>query len=167
MLEDLQRKGKRDAAKNLKFSKEQIGLSKAEAKAELRWLIEESSGSLFTKGKPYSKWMERVPFPTKYKRLDIAVFKGNGPAKQHLWLFTMQTSRLLKNDSQLVMPFASTLKGLAFDWFEGLPEWSIQTFHDLKITFERNLQEEIHRVTGKTLLEICQKDEESAKDYVE
>lgn len=43
----------------------------------------------------------------------------------------------------------------------------MQTFHDLKMAFERNFQEKIHRVTEKMLLETCQKEGESAKDYVE
>lgn len=65
------------------------------------------------------------------------------------------------------MFFTSTFERLAFDWFEKLPEESVQTFHDLKMTFERNFQEEMHRVTGKTPLETCQNEGESTKDYME
>lgn len=74
----------------------------------------------------------------------------------------MRIGGLLKNDAQQVMLFASTLEGLAFDWLEKLPEESVQTFHGLKTAFERNFQEETHRVTKKTLLEICRKEGESA-----
>lgn len=146
------------------MSKEQIGLSKAEAKVKLRKLVEESGSNLFARGKPYPQWMERVPFPAGYKRPDIPNFKRVGPVKLHLWHFTMWTSRLLENDAQQVMLFASTLEGLAFDWFEKFPECSIQTFHDLKTAFERSFQEETHRITGKTLQETCQKEGESTKD---
>lgn len=94
-MENLKKKGKIDFAEKLKLSEEKIGLYKLkprqnsgqidplkiEAKAELRKLIEKSSGSLVTKGKPYLEWMERVPFPTRYKRPDLLVFKGTSPAK--------------------------------------------------------------------------------------
>lgn len=99
-----------------------------------------------------------------FKSTNLLAFKGNSPAKQHPWLFTMQTSGLLENDAQRVMLFASTLQGLVFDLFERLLEESIQTFHDLKPTFKKKFQEETQS-NWKTLLETCQKEGEFAKDY--
>lgn len=58
---DVHGKGKGAIAGSPKFSKEKIGLSKAEAKAEPRQLVEEFSGSLFANDKPYPGWMEWVP----------------------------------------------------------------------------------------------------------
>lgn len=133
------------------MSEEQIGPSKAEAKAELRRLMEESRGKLFAKGRPYPEWMERVPFPAGYKSPDLPTFKGTGLAKQLLWHFTMRTSKLIENDAQRVMLFASTLEGLPFDWFERLLEGSTQIYHDLKVAFEKSFQEDTHRVTRRTL----------------
>lgn len=69
----------------------------------------------------------------------------------------------MENDAQRVILFASTLEGLVFDSFDKWPEGSVQTFHDLKTTFERNFSDETHRVPRKTLLETYQKEEESAK----
>lgn len=63
--------------------------------------------------------MERVPFPIGFKRPNLPAFKENGLAKQHLRPFTMRTRRLLENDAQRVMRFASTLEGLDFDSFKG------------------------------------------------
>lgn len=103
-------KEKGATTENPKFSKEQIGLSKAEATAELRWLVEESGGNLFTSGKPYPAWMKSVLFPAGFKRPDLPTFKGSGPAKQHLWHFTMQIGGLLEKDAQRVMLFTSTLE---------------------------------------------------------
>lgn len=82
-----------------KFLEEQIGLSKAKAKAELRRLIEESDGSMFTRGKLYHEWMERVPFLTGFKRPVLPVFKGKVPAKQHLRHVTMWTGGFMENDT--------------------------------------------------------------------
>lgn len=58
MLEDVHIKGKGVIAENPKFSEEQIGISKPEAKAKLRRLVEEFGSNLFTTGKLYPKWME-------------------------------------------------------------------------------------------------------------
>lgn len=63
------------------------------------------------------------------------------------------------------MLFASTLNGLSFKWFEGMPEGSIATFQDLQIASEK-FHTEMESVIGKTLLEEWLKPNEPVKEYL-
>lgn len=80
VLEDLQRKGKKDSAENLKLLEEQISLSKAKPKAEIRRLIEKPSSSLFSREKPYPEWSE---FHSRKNIRDQTFLSSKEPVRQN------------------------------------------------------------------------------------
>ena len=66
---------------------------------------------------PYPLWMDSVPFPPKFKQPLLQTYTGKGSARQHVIHFKILTGTITDQDALKIQLFASTLKGMAFDWY--------------------------------------------------
>ncbi|XXG76970.1 hypothetical protein AAC387_Pa08g1221 [Persea americana] len=65
---------------------------------------------------PYPLWMDSVPFPPKFKQPLLQTYTRKGSTRQHVIHFKILTGTIADQDALKIRLFASTLKGMAFDW---------------------------------------------------
>jgi len=68
-----------------------------------------------------------VPYPPKFKPPTLHTYDGKSSPNQHIYYFQSQTGNVISNDAIMVRLFIGTLKGVAFDWFQSLPQGSINS----------------------------------------
>ena len=72
----------------------------------------------------------------------------------------------MNQDALKIRLFASTLKGMAFDWYSTLPEDSIQNWTIIETRFLTHFKGEDHPVTMAQLCSLKQGENESTYDFI-
>ena len=111
-----------------------------------------------------TEW-DLIPYPPKFKALNLLAFDGKGSQNKHVYYFKSQTGNIISNDAILAHLFIGTLKGLAFEWFMKLPEGSIKNWGDLKKLFLSRFFEDDSKITKPTLLATRQRKRQSIKAF--
>jgi hypothetical protein len=91
----------------------------------MAWDMLEDESLLFT-GR-----VKAYPMPDKFKMPRIEKYDGNGDPQEHLGAFREHIVLHGTPDEIACRAFPLTLKGVAKDWFTGLPPKSLGTFKDL------------------------------------
>lgn len=112
---------------------------------------------------PYPAWMDEEPFPPKFKQPNLQSYDGKGSPQQHLCHFKVLTA---DNDALKIRLFISTLKETAFDWYQMLPEGSINSWKDMEERFLNHFFEEDDSVTTARLCSTKQGEKESASAFI-
>ncbi|XXG47604.1 hypothetical protein AAC387_Pa02g2228 [Persea americana] len=115
---------------------------------------------------PYPLWMELVLFSPKFKQPLLQTYTGKGSARQHVIHFKILTGTIADQDALKIRLFASTLKGMTFDWYSTLPEDSIQNWTMLETCFLTHFKGEDHPVTMAQLCSLKQGENESTYDFI-
>jgi hypothetical protein len=80
---------------------------------------------------PFTGLVKAYPMPDKFKMPRIEKYDGNGDPQEHLEAFREHIVLHGTPDEIACRAFPLTLKGVAKDWFTGLPPKSVGTFKDL------------------------------------
>jgi hypothetical protein len=80
---------------------------------------------------PFTRRVKAYPMPDKFKMPRIEKYDGNGDPQEHLEAFREHIVLHGTPDEIACRAFPLTLKGVAKDWFTGLPPKSVGTFKDL------------------------------------
>ena len=79
--------------------------------------------------------MDSVPFPKTFKQPSLQIYTGKGSAKRQVIDFKILMGAIADPNALKSRLFASTLKGMAFDWYSTLPKDSIQNWVMLETHF--------------------------------
>ncbi|MQM08653.1 hypothetical protein Taro_041503, partial [Colocasia esculenta] len=119
----------------------------------------------------------RVPYPAHHaaKRLPPGTtkppkfdkFNGQGSPKEHIAYYINVMGDLATDESYLLKFFGSSLTGLAFEWYSGLPAGSILDWTDMQKKFRERFYIAEREVTATELYGTKQKGNESALDYIQ
>jgi hypothetical protein len=116
---------------------------------------------------PFTGRVKAYPMPDKFKMPRIEKYDGNGDPQEHLEAFREHLILHGTPDEIACRAFPLTLKGVAKDWFIGLPPKSVGTFKDLGRLFLTQFLATRKRKKDPTcLLTLCQDKEESLKDFM-
>ncbi|CAH9090598.1 unnamed protein product [Cuscuta epithymum] len=117
---------------------------------------------------PFSARVLSAPIPEKYKGNPIKPYDGRTDPQEHFTRY--QNNMMMTNASEEYMCrwFLSTLEGPAYDWFNNLPEGSIDSWQDLA---QRFLTHFAGRKRAKKhfahLLTIKQQSEETLRAFLD
>jgi hypothetical protein len=116
---------------------------------------------------PFTGRVKAYPMPDKFKMPRIEKYDGNGDPQEHLEAFREHIVLHGTPDEIACRAFPLTLKGVAKDWFTGLPPKSVGTFKDLGRLFLTQFLATRKRKKDPTcLLTLRQDKEESLKDFM-
>jgi hypothetical protein len=116
---------------------------------------------------PFTGRVKAFPMPDKFKMPRIEKYDGNGDPQEHLEAFREHIILHGTPDEIACRAFPLTLKGVAKDWFTGLPPKSVGTFKDLGRLFLTQFLATRKRKKDPTcLLTLRQDKEESLKDFM-
>jgi hypothetical protein len=116
---------------------------------------------------PFTERVKAYPMPDKFKMPRIEKYDGNGDPQEHLEAFREHLILHGTPDEIACRAFPLTLKGVAKDWFTGLPPKSVGTFKELGRLFLTQFLATRKRKKDPTcLLTLRQGKEESLKDFM-
>jgi hypothetical protein len=116
---------------------------------------------------PFTERVKAYPMPDKFKMPRIEKYDGNGDPQEHLEAFREHLILHGTPDEIACRAFPLTLKGVAKDWFTGLPPKSVSTFKELGRLFLTQFLATRKRKKDPTcLLTLRQGKEESLKDFM-
>ena len=117
---------------------------------------------------PFTAKVLHFPFPEKFKILQIEAFDGAKDLVDHLNTYKNQMELHGYQDPVRCKPFAITLKGPAFAWFNRLPPSSVSLFRELSIAFVSHfIGARTYRKPGYHMLTMKQSPQESLRSYVQ
>jgi hypothetical protein len=116
---------------------------------------------------PFTERVEAYPMPDKFKMPWIKKYDGNEDPQAYLEAFREHLILHGTSDEIACRAFPLTLKGMAKDWFTGLPLKSVGTFKELGCLFLTQFLATRKRKKNATcMLTMCQGNEESLKDFM-
>jgi ribonuclease HI len=116
---------------------------------------------------PFTRRVKAYPMPDKFKMPRIEKYDGNGDPQEHLEAFREHIVLHGTPDEIACRAFPLTLKGVAKDWFTGLPPKSVGTFKDLgRLFLTQFLATRKRKKDPICLLTLHQDKEESLKDFM-
>jgi hypothetical protein len=116
---------------------------------------------------PFTERVKAYPMPEKFKMLQIEKYDGSEDPQDHLKAFRELLILHGTLDEIACRAFPLTLKGVAKDWFTGLPPKSVGTFKELGRLFLTQFLATRKRKNNATcLLTMRQGKEESLKDFM-
>jgi hypothetical protein len=119
------------------------------------------------KSLPLTERVKAYPMLDKFKMPRIKKYDGNGDPQEHLEAFREHLVLHGTPDEIACRAFPLTLKGVAKDWFTGLPPKSVGTFKELGRLFLTQFLATRKRKKDLTcLLTLRQDKEESLKDFM-
>jgi hypothetical protein len=80
---------------------------------------------------PFTEQVKAYPMPDKFKMPRIEKYNGSGDSQDHLEAFREHIILHGTPDEIACRAFTLTLKGVAKDWFTGLPPKTVGTFKEL------------------------------------
>ena len=108
------------------------------------------------------------PLPAKFRMPQIEAFDGVKDPVNHLNTYKNQMELHGYQDPVRCRPFAITLKGPAFAWFNKLPPSSVSSFRELSISFISHfIGARTYRKSGYHLLTIKQSPQKSLRSYIQ
>ena len=96
----------------------------------------------------------------------LHTYDDKSSLSQHIYYFRFQIGKVINNDAIMVRLLISTLKGVAFDWFKGLPSGSIDSWINLETRFLSRFYEDDTEATMDKLHSTVQKGEEFLWEYI-
>ncbi|KAM2984015.1 hypothetical protein FF2_009875 [Malus domestica] len=116
---------------------------------------------------PFTDEIEQAEPPCKFSMPYFISFKGDRDPKRHLKHYRNTMVLYQNNDVFMCKIFATTLQGVAQDWFHTLPSQSIQNFDDLSLVFikEYSSYRSIKKKSDH-LFNIKKNPKESLRNYV-
>jgi hypothetical protein len=116
---------------------------------------------------PFVERVKAYPMPDKFKMPRIKKYDKGGDPQAHLEAFREHIILHGTPDEIACRTFPLTLKGVANDWFTGLPPKSVGTFKELGCLFLTQFLATRKRKKSVTcLLTLCQGKEETLKDFM-
>jgi hypothetical protein len=116
---------------------------------------------------PFTERVKAYPIPDKFKMPRIEKYDGSGDPQAHLEAFRESIILHGTPDEIACRAFPLTLKGVAKDWFTGLPSKSVGTFKELGRLFLTQFLATRKRKKDTTcLLTMRQGKKESLKDFM-
>ncbi|MQM18289.1 hypothetical protein Taro_051277, partial [Colocasia esculenta] len=119
----------------------------------------------------------RVPYPPHHamKKLPLGMtkppkfdkFNRQGSPKEHIAHYINVMGDLAANESYLLKFFGSSLTGLAFEWYSGLPARSVLDWADMQKKFRERFYIAEREVIATELYATKQKANESTLDYIQ
>ena len=131
-------------------------LDKLVKKKDVVEMIQSHQGEVLKKKfkSPYPRYMDLVPFPSKYKQPNLQSYNGLGSPQEHVCHFRALIGGISDNDALLIRLFASTLKEGAFNWFSNLPENSVTSWDKLEGDFLNNFFDNVKEASITTLTDV-------------
>jgi hypothetical protein len=116
---------------------------------------------------PFTGRVKAYPMPDKFKMPRIEKYDGNGDPQEHLKAFREHLVLHGTPNEIVCRAFPLTLKGVAKDWFTGLPPKSVGAFKDLgRLFLIQFLATKKRKKDPTCLLTLRQDKEESLKDFM-
>jgi hypothetical protein len=116
---------------------------------------------------PFTERVKAYPMPDKFKMPRIEKYDGSGDPQDHLEAFREHLILHGTLDEIACRAFPLTLKGVAKDWFTGLPLKSVGTFKELgRLFLTQFLATRKRKKNATCLLTLRQDKEESLKDFM-
>jgi hypothetical protein len=116
---------------------------------------------------PFIDKVKAYPMPDKFKMPRIDKYDGSEDPQDHLEAFREHLILHGTLDEIACRAFPLTLKGVAKDWFIGLPPKSVGTFKELgRLLLTQFLATRKRKKNANCLLTMCQGKEESLKDFM-
>jgi hypothetical protein len=116
---------------------------------------------------PFTKRVKAYPMPDKFKMSRIEKYDGSEDPQDHLEAFREHLILHGTPDEIACRAFPLTLKGVAKDWFTGLPPKSVGTFKELgRLFLTQFLATRKRKKNATCLLTMRQGKEESLKDFM-
>ena len=117
---------------------------------------------------PFTAEVLHFPLPAKFRMPQIETFDGVRDPVDHLNTYKNQMELHGYQDPVRCRAFATTLKGLAWAWFNRIPPSSISSFRELSIAFISHfIGARTYRKSSYHLLTVKQGSQESLKSYVQ
>ena len=117
---------------------------------------------------PFIAKVLHYPLPAKFRIPQVEAFDGVKDPIDHLNTYKNQMELHGYQDPVRCKAFATTLKGLALDWFNRLPPSSISSFRELSIAFVSHfIGARTYRKPSYHLLTVKQGSQESLKSYLQ
>ncbi|CAH9103343.1 unnamed protein product [Cuscuta europaea] len=117
---------------------------------------------------PFTNRVLSAPIPEKYRGNAIKSYDGRSDPQEHFSRYQNNMLMVNASDEYLCRWFLSTLEGPAYEWFNGLPEGSIDSWQDLA---QRFLTHFAGRKRAKKyfthLLSVKQQHEESLRSFID
>jgi hypothetical protein len=101
---------------------------------------------------PFIERVKAYPMPDKFKMPRIEKYDGGGDLQAHLEAFREHIILHGTLDEIACRAFPLTLKGVAKDWFTGLPPKSVGTFKELGCMF---LTQSLQHERGRRVSLVC------------
>ncbi|MQL77965.1 hypothetical protein Taro_010391 [Colocasia esculenta] len=124
----------------------------------------------------HSTGLYSVPFPVyhQFKKLPEASpkvpklpkYDGYGEPQEHVAHYTIAMGDLASDESYLLRYFATSLTGVAFQWYSKLRSGSVADWADMQKKFYDRFQTAERKVSLAELCSLKQKKEESAIDFI-
>jgi hypothetical protein len=116
---------------------------------------------------PFTEQVKAYPMPDKFKMPRIEKYDGSGDPQDHLEAFREHLVLHGTPDEIACRAFPLTLKGVAKEWFTGLPPKSVGTFKELgRLFLTQFLATRKRKKNATCLLTLRQGKEESLKDFM-
>ena len=116
---------------------------------------------------PFTMAFQECPVPSKFRLPQLEPFDGLKDPLDHLNTFKTTLGLQQPPDEILCRSFPTTLKGAAREWFNKLPNSSINTFEQLSGSFVRHfVGGQRPKRTADHLLTIKQGEKETLRSYV-
>jgi hypothetical protein len=116
---------------------------------------------------PFTERVKAYPMPDKFKMPRIEKYDGSEDPQDHLKAFREHLILHGTPDEIACRAFPLTLKGVAKDWFTGLPPKSVGTFKELgRLFLTQFLATRKRKKNATCLLTMRQGKEESLKDFM-
>jgi hypothetical protein len=116
---------------------------------------------------PFTERVKAYPMPDKFKMPWIEKYDGSEDPQDHLEAFREHLILHGTPDEIACRAFPLTLKGVAKDWFTGLPPKSVGTFKELgRLFLTQFLATRKRKKNATCLLTMRQGKEESLKDFM-
>jgi hypothetical protein len=116
---------------------------------------------------PFTERVEAYPMPDKFKMPRIEKYDGSEDPQAYLEAFREHLILHGTLDEIACRAFLLTLKGVAKDWFIGLPLKSVGTFKELgRLFLTQFLATRKRKKNATCLLTMHQGNEESLKDFM-
>jgi hypothetical protein len=116
---------------------------------------------------PFTERVKAYPMPDKFKMPRIEKYNGSGDPQDHLEAFREHIILHGTPDEIACRAFPLTLKGVAKDWFTGLPPKTVGTFKELgRLFLTQFLATRKRKKNATCLLTLRQGKEESLKDFM-
>ena len=131
---------------------------------QIEWVLAESLRT------PFTEKITKVRL-RKMEKLRLPTFDGVSDPSSHVTSFNIAMRRANLSDEEkdagFCQLFVETLEGIALNWFTGLQENSVDSFHDLSMAFLKNYMFTRQEAPATDLWNLNHANGQSLRDFME